>query len=175
MFSFQSSYQNSKRVSTNRTQSISISNLMQNPKDKLDLNLKIDWVSSTLSQKTQTSLSKNSNLCHQIRALSANLSRWWRCCVGGLVVAMVAGGLWVLWHGFLLGYRAVRWLRRGGGVVTGHGSIWVVGCGLGIDVDGEWCVAGNSGLSLFFHSPILSLLSSLFLSLRFYLSDWVLV
>ena len=45
--------------------------------------------SSTLSQKTQTSLSKNSNLSHQIRALSANLSRWWRRCVGGLVVAVV--------------------------------------------------------------------------------------
>ena len=30
-----------------------------------------------------------------------------------------------------------------------HGlGIWVVGCGLGIDVDGAWCVAGNSGLSL---------------------------
>ena len=57
-----------------------------------------------------------------------------------------------------------------------HGlGIWVVGCGLGIDVDGAWCVAGNSGLSLFFHSPILSLLSSLFLSLRFCLLDWVLV
>ena len=47
-----------------------------------------------------------------------------------------------------------------------------MGCGLGIDVDGAWCVAGNSGLSIFFHSPILSLLSSLFLSLRFCLSDW---
>ena len=47
-----------------------------------------------------------------------------------------------------------------------HGlEIWVVGCGLWIDVDGAWCVAGNSGLSIFFHSPILSLLSSLFLSL----------
>ena len=57
----------------------------------------------------------------------------------------------------------------------GHGSIWVVGCGLGIDVNDMWCVAGNSDLSLFFHSPILSLLSSLFLSLRFCLSDWVLV
>ena len=34
-------------------------------------------------------------------------------------------------------------MRRGGGVVTGHGSIWVVGCGLGIDVDGAWCVAGE--------------------------------
>ena len=52
-------------------------------------------------------------------------------------------GLWVLWHGFLLGCKVVRWLWRGGGVVTGHGSIWVVGCGLGIDVDGAWCVAGE--------------------------------
>ena len=51
--------------------------------------------SSTLSQKTQTSLSKNSNLSHQIRPLSANLSRWWRRYVGGVVVAVVAGGLWV--------------------------------------------------------------------------------
>ena len=67
-------------------------------------------------------------------------------------------GLWVLWHGFLLGCRVVRWLGHGGGVVTGHGSIWVVGCGLGIDIDGAWCVAGNSGLSLFFHSSILSFL-----------------
>ena len=67
-------------------------------------------------------------------------------------------GLWVLWHGFLLGCRVVRWLWRGGGVVTGHGSIWVVGCKQGIDVDGAWCVAGNSSLCLFFHSPILSLL-----------------
>ena len=57
-----------------------------------------------------------------------------------------------------------------------HGlGIWVVGCGLGIDGDGAWCVAGNSGLSIFFHSLILSLLSSLFLSLRFCLLDWVLV
>ena len=79
-------------------------------------------------------------------------------------MAMVAGGLWVLWHGFLLGYRAVRWLRRGGGVVTGHGSIWVVGCGLGIDVDGEWCVAGNSGLSLLSLSDSLSSLFSISLT-----------
>ena len=28
-------------------------------------------------KKTQTSLSKNSNLSHQIRSLSAKLSRWW--------------------------------------------------------------------------------------------------
>ena len=40
VFYFQSSYQNSKRVNTNRAQSISISDLMQNPKDKLDLELK---------------------------------------------------------------------------------------------------------------------------------------
>ena len=59
--------------------------------------------------------------------------------------------------GFLLGCRVVRWLWHSG-VVTGHCSIWVVGCGLGIDVDGTWCVAGNNGLSLFFHSSILSLL-----------------
>ena len=34
-----------------------------------------------------------------------------------------------------------------------------MGCGLGIDVDSAWCVAGNNGLSLFFISltPILSL------------------
>ena len=56
----------------------------------------VDWVSSTLSQKTQTSLSKNSNLSHQIRAFFANLSLWWRRCVGGLVVAVVAWGLWVV-------------------------------------------------------------------------------
>lgn len=44
-------------------------------------------------------------------------------------------GLWVLWHGFLLGCRVVRWLWRGGGVLAGHGSIWVVGRELGIGVD----------------------------------------
>ena len=57
-----------------------------------------------------------------------------------------------------MGCRVVRWLWRDGGVVTGHGSIQVVGCRLGINVNSAWCVAGNSGLSLLFHSPILSLL-----------------
>ena len=41
-------------------------------------------------------------------------------------------------------------------MVTGHGSIQVVGCGQRIDVDGAWCAAGNSGLSLFFHSDSVS-------------------
>ena len=78
-------------------------------------------------------------------------------------------GLWVLWHGFLLGCRVVRWLGRGGGVVTGHGSIWVVGCGLGIDIDGSWCVAGNSGLSLssfILRFSLFSISLTLILSLR---------
>ena len=52
----------------------------------------------------------------------------------------------------------VRWLWCGGGVVTGHGSIWVVGCGLGINVDCVRCVVGISNPSLFFHSLILSLI-----------------
>ena len=41
-------------------------------------------------KKTQTSLSKNSNLSHQIRSLSAKLSRWWRHFASGLVVVVVA-------------------------------------------------------------------------------------
>ena len=41
-------------------------------------------------KKTQTSLSKNSNLSHQIRSLSAKLSRWWRRFASGLVVVVVA-------------------------------------------------------------------------------------
>ena len=41
-------------------------------------------------KKTQTSLSKNSNLSRQIRSLSAKLSRWWRRFASGLVVVVVA-------------------------------------------------------------------------------------
>ena len=41
-------------------------------------------------------------------------------------------------------------------MVTGHGSIWVVGCGQRIDVNCVWCVAGNSGFSIFFHSDSVS-------------------
>ena len=33
------------------------------------------------------------------------------------------GGLWVLWHGFLLGCGVVQWLWRGGGMAMGLG--WV--------------------------------------------------
>ena len=41
-------------------------------------------------------------------------------------------------------------------MVTGHGSIWVVGCGQRIDVNCVWCVAGNNGFSIFFHSDSVS-------------------
>ena len=118
----------------------------------------VNWVSSTLSLQTQTSLIKSGlslpiSLDGGDAVLVAWSWQWWHEGRG-----LWGCGLWVLWHGFLLGCRVVRWLWRGGGVVTGHGSIWVVGCRQGIDVDGAWCVAGNSSLCLFFHSPILSLL-----------------
>ena len=98
---------------------------------------------------------------------------WWcgRGSGGMKVVGCGVGGLWVLWHGFLLGCRVVRWLWRGGGVLAGHGSIWVVGCELGIGVDNvdvgwdRYRRRGNVWLgttaSFFFHSPNLTLLSSL--------------
>ena len=125
-----------------------------------------------LSLKTQTSLVK-SGLSLPISldggdiVLVAWSWQWWHegCGLWGY-------GLCVLWHGFLLGCRVVRWLWRGGGVVTGHGSIWVVGCGLGIDVDSVYYGWEQWPLSLLSLSDSLS---SLFLSLRFCLSDWVLV
>ena len=68
-----------------------------------------------LSLKTQTSLIRS--------GLSVPIS------VDGGDAVLVAWS-WQWWHegcGFLLGCRVVRWLWLSGGVVTGHGSIWVVG------------------------------------------------
>ena len=93
---------------------------------------------------------------------------WWRGRgSGGMrVVGCGVGGLWVLWHGFLLGCRLVWWLWRGGGVVVGCG-LWAgdrrrrCGRGLGSASSAWWCVAGKSGLSLLSLSDSLSSLFSL--------------
>ena len=54
---------------------------------------------------------------------------WWhgRGSGGMRVVACGLGGLWVLWHGFLLGCELVQWLWHDGGVAVGLGGLWVMG------------------------------------------------
>ena len=54
---------------------------------------------------------------------------WWhgRGSGGMRVVGCGLGGLWVLWHGFLLGCELVQWLWHDGGVAVGLGGLWVMG------------------------------------------------
>ena len=48
--------------------------------------------------------------------------RWRGCGNGGMrVVGCGLGGLWVLWHGFLLGCGVVQWLWHDGGMAVGLG------------------------------------------------------
>ena len=116
---------------------------------RLHINLKLIFYSPTylspslsLSLSYLTSYFSLSSITHATDSFSLSLSQlqkcyhtslsspllpislewWWR---GGGVKAVGCGlgGLWVLWHGFLLGCGVVQWLWRGGGMAMGLG--WV--------------------------------------------------
>ena len=106
---------------------------MLHPSLSLSLSLSLSYLTPyfSLSSITHATDSFSLSLSQLQKCYHTSLSspllpislEWWRRGGGVKAVGCGLGGLWVLWHGFLLGCGVVQWLWRGGGMAMGLGCV----------------------------------------------------